>query len=115
MLFKYGFFFVTNFDGFIYIINMKDSFGRDWSCCESEIDKYCRLHNITLVIEYKQKKVDKCLITYFYCKTYFTDTYRTIFELENRYPLSDEEILLRLKETLRNKKIDNILWKKRKS
>ena len=89
---------------------MKDSFGKDWDIrCEYPIDKYCREHGLELNLEYKPIREGKCSIVYSFTKVYFKTTREVIIDRRDRYPISDDDLLLEIKKIIRERKINQIL------
>jgi len=89
---------------------MKDSYNREWDIrCEYPIDKYCREHGLATIIEYKTIKEGKCSFVYTFTRVYFEDTREVIIDRKDRYPISDDDLLLEIKKIIRERKINQIL------
>lgn len=84
---------------------MKDSYNRSWTKNKNPLDIYCENNKITVDIEYGTKQE----IVHVWTKVYFSKTREIIIDRVDRYPMSDDEILLELKKIIRERKINQIL------
>lgn len=85
----------------------KDSYGKTWNSEFTEIDVFCRQNNIRLTIEYKKDFNTKEV--YVHTKAELEKTGEVILDRNDKYPPTDEDILLELKKTVREDKIDSII------
>lgn len=99
---------------------MKDSYGKDWSQNENDLDKFCKIHKLTHIVEYEVNRMCGSHLSAphldegeVYCKTQVlkegNGMKHYIVDLATQYPVSDEYVLLQLKNYFRNKKINELL------
>jgi hypothetical protein len=92
---------------------MKDYMGKEWEREENALDRFCKTHLISLTIEYLERPGriggNTTGKVYVHQRASFKKTGEEIFEVNSNHPMSDEEILLKLKQYTRTKKLNKLL------
>jgi hypothetical protein len=94
-----------------YILNtVKDSFGKEWYSGECDpLHQFIKMNKLELTIEYITEE-DKL---FYICKVtrrvFNRSKKQLILDIKDTKPMSDSDILMRLKNIVRNEKIDKLL------
>ena len=99
---------------------MKDSFGKEWTTDENDLDKFCKIHRLTHIVNYEINTLSGSHLKAVHLDEgeVFVSTQvlkegdgvkHYIVDMQTQYPVSDEYVLLQLKNYYRNKKLNEIL------
>lgn len=89
-----------------------DSFGREWIKGENELDKFIKKHNLSLEISYETHenvRMNDPNKVYFVVIVRKNPSGEILIEFSSEKPLGDDDILGRIKEFIREQKINKLL------